>query len=583
MCERESNKEGRFWLDSLRALVKGDLTFFQREVLCALIVVEVHARDVTNSLLVEGVKNVTDFQWMCQLRYYEVVRPMDPLEEDEPAEIYQDEERLDTRNYYRQFSLNSCDVKALNSVFPYSNDGRLVITPLTDRCYLTLMCAMHLKFGGAPAGPAGTGKTETTKALFRPISMMVPDYTLIAEISLVSFGFLEAKDHYDFGMRAVKTVITVAGNLIRQMPDGDERQIVLRSLRDVNVPKFLADDLLLFNDAGRRREADSAALVARRERAQMTSCSYNGAYFITVINLIRQMPDGDEKQIVLRSLRDVNVPKFLADDLLLFNGAYFITVINLIRQMPDGDERQIVLRSLRDVNVPKFLADELFNAFIYKIIQLYETTVVRHGLMLVGPAGAGKTKIIQLYETTVVRHGLMLVGPAGAGKTKIIQLYETTVVRHGLMLVGPVGAGKTKLAPDGFPFSTVLTFVVNPKSITMGQLYGEFDVLDDNKKLCLSSGEIMKLTDRQRMIFEVADLAVASPATVSRCGMVYLDSKIVGLQPLVNAWLKANVPPVSTSWHRLTKLVGCWVVWAVIWSVGATCDHNGRAIFSDFM
>lgn len=55
------------------------------------------------------------------------------------------------------------------------------------------------------------------------------------------------QDHYDFGMRAVKTVILVAGNLIRQMPDGDERQIVLRALRDVNVPKFLADDLLLFN------------------------------------------------------------------------------------------------------------------------------------------------------------------------------------------------------------------------------------------------------------------------------------------------------------------------------------------------
>lgn len=69
-------------------------------------------------------------------------------------------------------------------------------------------------------------------------------------------------------------------------------------------------------------------------------------------------------------------------------------------------------------------------------------------------------------------------------------------------------------------------------------------VLDDNKKLCLSSGEIMKLTDRQRMIFEVADLAVASPATVSRCGMVYLDTRVVGLQPLVNAWLKANLPPV---------------------------------------
>ncbi|CAK1542459.1 unnamed protein product [Leptosia nina] len=658
-------------LDSLRALVKGELTFFQREVLCALIVIEVHARDVTNTLVYENVKNVSDFQWICQLRYYQIIKEMNPLEEGELPEIYQDENKLDTSMYYRQFSQNHCDVRALNSVFTYQNEylgnsGRLVITPLTDRCYLTLMCAMHLKFGGAPAGPAGTGKTETTKdlakalavqcvvfncsdqldymamgkffkglaasgawacfdefnridievlsvvaqqvvtiqkaqvarmekfmfegvelplkascsvfitmnpgyagrtelpdnlkALFRPIAMMVPDYALIAEISLFSYGFFEAKilagkitttfrlsseqlssqDHYDFGMRAVKTVILVAGNLIRQMPDADERQIVLRALRDVNVPKFLADDLVLFN------------------------------------------------------------------------------------------------------------------AFIFKIIQLYETTVVRHGLMLVGPAGAGKTKC---YE----------------------------ILRDALTAI------KGRLAPDGFPFTPVHTFVVNPKSITMGQLYGEFDlnthewtdgilsslvragiavedtdkrwyvfdgpvdavwienmntVLDDNKKLCLSSGEIMKLTDRQRMIFEVADLAVASPATVSRCGMVYLDTKVVGLQPLVNAWIKSNLPPIADNIRKILynlitiylypaitvlrsklveivasidsslvlkflelldyrlrpltgkddrpppgaaflammpKLAPCWVVWAIIWSVGATCDHNGRAIFSDFM
>ena len=172
----------------------------------------------------------------------------------------------------------------------------------------------------------------------------------------------------------------------------------------------------------------------------------------------------------------------------------------------------------------------------------------------------------------------MLVGPTGGGKTTC---YE--VLAHVMTTL------RNANHPDR-SFQIVNKKIFNPKAISMGELYGEVDfisqewtdglaskimrmasqeqseekswtifdgpvdaiwienmntVLDDNKKLCLNSGEIIQMSNNMSMIFEPADLAVASPATVSRCGMVYMQPLEMGWRPLVFSW-KNNLPAFFT-------------------------------------
>jgi len=152
----------------------------------------------------------------------------------------------------------------------------------------------------------------------------------------------------------------------------------------------------------------------------------------------------------------------------------------------------------------------------------------------------------------MVRHGLMVVGGAYSGKSKVINVLKLAM---------------SSIKNNPLYVNVVCTFM-NPKSILQTQLYGTTDkdtgewtdgvlaisvrnaaesttpdrkwiifdgpvdavwienmntVLDDNKKLCLNSGQIIKLKPTMTMMFEVEDLVHASPATVSRCGMVLLE------------------------------------------------------------
>ena len=132
---------------------KPGLNYRDRQKIIALIIIEEHNREVIEKIAAnKGVNSENHFEWQSQLRFFKDLT-------DGSDKMYIKIEQLNARFDYG---------------YEYQgNNGRLVITPLTDRAYMTLTNALQLYRGGAPQGPAGTGKTETVKDLGKNLAFFV--------------------------------------------------------------------------------------------------------------------------------------------------------------------------------------------------------------------------------------------------------------------------------------------------------------------------------------------------------------------------------------------------------------------------
>lgn len=131
-------------LADLVRLTQTNLSKPDRTRVMCMITLDAHGRDIIQKMILEGVREKKAFQWQSQLK--------------------------------QRWIDNDARMQIADARFEYSyeylgNGPRLVVTPLTDRIYVTATQALNLKMGCAPAGPAGTGKTETTKDLANALAI----------------------------------------------------------------------------------------------------------------------------------------------------------------------------------------------------------------------------------------------------------------------------------------------------------------------------------------------------------------------------------------------------------------------------
>uniref|UniRef100_A0A9L0IQP0 Dynein axonemal heavy chain 10 n=1 Tax=Equus asinus TaxID=9793 RepID=A0A9L0IQP0_EQUAS len=547
-------------IDELVTRITMPLSRNDRKKYNTVLIIDVHARDIVDSFIRGSILEAREFEWESQLRFYW---------DREPDEL---------------------NIRQCTGTFGYGYEymglnGRLVITPLTDRIYLTLTQALSMYLGGAPAGPAGTGKTETTKDLAKALGLLCVvtncgegmDYKAVGKIlsGLAQCGAWGCFDEFNRIDASVLSVIssqiqTIRNALIHQLTtfqfEGQEISLDSRmgifitmnpgyagrtelpeSVKALFRPVVVIVpdlqqicEIMLFSEGFLWAKTLAKKMtvlykLAREQLSKQHHYDFGLRALKSVLVMAGELKRGSselrEDVVLMRALRDMNLPKFVFEDVPLFLGLISDLFPGLdcprVRYPDFNDAVEQVLEESGYVVLP---------VQVDKVVQMFETMLTRHTTMVVGPTGGGKSVVINALCQAQTKLGLMtklyILNPKAMS---VIELYG---------ILDPT----TRDWTDGV-LSNIFREINKPtdkKERKYILFDGDVDalwvenmnsVMDDNKLLTLANGERIRLQAHCALLFEVGDLQYASPATVSRCGMVYVDPKNLKYQPYWKKWV----------------------------------------------
>ena len=460
-------------LDMLADTVLSDVEPLKRRKCEHLITELVHQRDVIRLLIAQNVQDDKDFSWLYQMRFYLDEGVQEPLD------------RL--------------SVQMAQSVFPYGYEylgvpDRLVQTPLTDRCYLTLTQALNLRLGGAPFGPAGTGKTESVKALGVQLGMFVLvfccdetfDFQAMGRI-FVGLCRVGAWGCFDEFNRLEERILSAVSQQVQTIQHGlaasaanpnTEVELVGKHIK-INArtgifittnPTYagrsnLPDNLkkLFRNMAMTHPDRELIAqvmLFSQGFRTAEVLASKIVPFFNLCSEQLSQQPHYD---FGLRALKSVLVSAGQLKREKLLQGKADIDSAQMAQS-----EQELLIQSVSETIVPKLVADDV--PLLTSLLQdVFPSVEYR-------PAALEKLKehiSAVCAEQNLVDGGLWL--------DKVIQLYQIQKISHGLMLVGPSGTGKSVAwrillaALEKLEGVEGVSYVIDPKAVSKDALYGTLD------------------------------------------------------------------------------------------------------------